>query len=134
MLRSIGSVAAGFVIMAVIVMVGTMAMVAAFVPGGLGAMRRGGQAAAPTPTPRYYALNIALSFAAAVVGGWVAALMANGDTTAHLAALAALILAMGLVSAFSSGSDRQPRWYRLVIPLVGVAGVAASGLLAQPGR
>jgi hypothetical protein len=53
MVRGVAAVIAGFLIMAAIVMAGTFALVAAFVPGGVAAMRamRDNPAAMPKPTP-----------------------------------------------------------------------------------
>jgi peptidoglycan/LPS O-acetylase OafA/YrhL len=132
MVRSIAAVAGGFIAMTILVMAGTMALVAAFVPGGLAAMRGAGAASAPSPTPRYYAMNIALSFLAALVGGWVTTRIAIRTPAAHIAALGALLLAMGAVSAFSPGNEQQPGWYKLLIPVVGICGVAASLLFVNP--
>ena len=48
-------------------------------------------------------------------------------------ALGAVVIAMGIVRAFMPGSERQPEWYKFVIPLVGLVGIALSALLF-PGR
>src|SRR5437868_3420366 len=112
--------------MAIVVMIGTVALVAAFVPGGAAAMRSGAGMSGPPPSMRYYASNIALSLVAAMVGGWLTARIASHAIAGHLIALAAVVLVMGFVSAVSPGSSRQPMWYKLVIPLVGIAGVAVS--------
>src|SRR4051812_347356 len=113
MLRSFAAVIGGFLTMTVLVMLGTFALMAAFVPGGLQAMKamRDGAAkgaAMPVPSPRYLAMNIALSFVAAIVGGWVTTRIAARAPNGHLVALGALLLIMGVVSAFSPGSEQQP--------------------------
>jgi len=136
MLRSIMAVVAGYATMAVVVMLGTIAMMAALVPGGLKAMRAmrdGARAAMPAPTPRYLAMNIALSLVAAILGGWITTRIASRAVNGHLIALCVVVLLMSVVSAFASGSGSslQPAWYKFVIPLVGVAGVALSALLTQ---
>jgi hypothetical protein len=132
------AVVAGYATMAVVVMVGTIAMMATVVPGGLKAMRGmrdGAGAAMPAPTPRYLAMNIALSLVAAILGGWITARIASRAVNGHLIALCVVILLMSVVSAFASGSapgsSLQPVWYKYVIPLVGIAGVAVSALLTQ---
>ena len=89
-------------------------------------------ASAMTPSPRYMAMNIAFGFVAAFVGGVVTMRIAERSPNGHLIALACVVLAMGVVSMFTPGAGRQPAWYRFLIPLVGVAGVAASMVL-QPG-
>lgn len=138
MLRSIMAVVAGFSTMAVVVMVGSIAIVAAFIPGGFSAMRAlrdGTGAAMPAPTPRYLVMNIALSLVAAILGGWITARIASRAVNGHLIALCLVIVLMGVVSAFGSGSGSsvQPAWYKFVIPLVGIAGVGLSAMLTQSG-
>ena len=115
--------------MVIIVMASTFALAAAFVPGGLAAMRDPKTAAAMTPSPRYMALNLAFSFVAAYFGGVVTMRIAARSPNGHLIALACVVLAMGVVSLFMRGAERQPGWYKLVVPLVGVAGIAASTVL-----
>jgi hypothetical protein len=128
MLHSVGAVVAGFAGMALLVMAGSFVIIAAIVPGGLAAMRSNPATAMPKPTARYFIMNIALSLLAAIVGGWVTARIAAREVNAHLMALAAMILIMGIASAMTSGAA-QPRWYKLLIPPIGVAGVAISALL-----
>jgi hypothetical protein len=117
--------------MVVIVVVTMFAAMAAFVPGGLAAMRQNMDAGAMAPTPRYMAINLASGFVAALIGGLITARIAPRSPNGHLAALAAVVLAMGVVSAFMPGADRQPSWYKLVIPIMGVAGIAASALFVS---
>jgi hypothetical protein len=131
MLRSAAAVIAGYFSMLLVVMAGTMALVKTMVPGGIAAIRQNPEvAAAITPTPKYLAMNLALSFVAALLGGWVTARIATHSAPVHLTALAVLVVAMGIGSAFAPGSKRQPSWYKIAIPVIGVAGVAASALLA----
>ena len=101
-------------------------LVAVLVPGGLRAMRAAAEAksAMPEPPVLYYAANIALSFAAAVFGSWVTAQTGAPAPRNQLIALGAVILGMGVVSAFSADAKRQPTWYKWLIPLIGIAGVA----------
>lgn len=134
MLRGVAAVVAGFVTMTLIVMAGSIGLMAAFVPGGLRAMRgmHGGQPApTPTPTPQYYLLNLTMSLLAAMIGGWVTARVAGVPAGPYLAALAGIILVMGFVSASIEKASQQPTWYKVVIPLVGVAGVALSALVTM---
>ncbi len=137
MVRSVGAVVAGYAVMVILVMTGTLALMATMMPGGLQAMksmRENPQAsAAMTPTPRYLVMNLALALVAAIVGGWVTTRLAPRAPNGHLMALGAVVIAMGIVSAFMPGSERQPEWYKFVIPLVGVVGIALSALLF-PGR
>jgi peptidoglycan/LPS O-acetylase OafA/YrhL len=133
MLQGVGAVVAGFVAMTIVVMAGSMALMAAFVPGGLAAMKtmRDNPSTMPKPTPRYYVMNITLSLVAAMLGGWLTGRIAGPQPQNYLVALAVVILAMGLVSAFSPGSGMQPKWYKLLIPVIGVAGIALSTLLLR---
>jgi hypothetical protein len=119
MLRSISAVLGGYVAMAGLVLGGTAIAAAALVPGGLDAMRT--PATGPLPNS-YLSANVAVSLLAAVVGGWVAAAIAQSNAGFHVAALAALILLMGAVSGRTAGA-KQPSWYPWAIPLVGVVGV-----------
>lgn len=130
MLRSVLAVVFGFVCTALVVTIGTIAATAALVPGGLAAMRSG----APLPVPvssGYLSVNLTLSEAAAVLGGWVAARLSPAAPIGHVAALAALMLAMSVVSAATGGRAGQPAWYPGVIAAIGVIGVFAGGLLTE---
>jgi hypothetical protein len=132
MVRSIAAVVAGFFSMAILVMIGTMALVNVLVPGGISVMRekmKSGDKSMPSPSGTYLAGNLILSFFAAVIGGWVTAHIATHDVQNHLFALAGVIVLMGVVSAFTNSSTGQPGWYKYVIPLIGVAGVCANVLL-----
>ena len=136
MLRSVGSVVAGYAVMVVLVMLGTFALAAALIPGGMGAMRERMKSGQPMPAPSatYLASNLALSLAAAVVGGWVTLRLAQRAPAGHLGALCVVLVVMGVVSARMPGSELQPGWYRFAIPLVGIAGVGLSlALVPRPG-
>ncbi len=128
MLRSVGAVIGGFVAMSVLVMIATMALAVALVPGGMDAMRDRAKAALIRLPPLYLGLNVLVSFAAAIVGGLVTAKIATHAPAAHILWLGCLLLVMGVVSAFAPGNDNQPMWYKSIIPMVGVAGVAVSAL------
>ena len=125
MLQSILSIVVGYLVMAIIVMIGTIAAAAALVPGGLSAMRRA--EGPPAPTKNYLYANLALSLVAAIVGGWLTARMAPFAPFTHVAALAVLIVAMALISAKYQAA-RQPSWYSWTIAIVGVAGVLIGGI------
>jgi len=101
MVRGIAAVIVGYVIMAAIVMAGTFALVAAFVPRGVAAMRamRDNPAAVPKPTPRYYSMNIALSLVAAIVGGWVVAQIAGPAPRGYVIAPLGVAIGGGISGA-----------------------------------
>ncbi len=135
MLRSILAIVAGLVAMSVLVMAGTMAAMTAAVPGGLGAMKamRDDPSRMPPLTKRYLVLNIGVSLAAAVVGGLVTARIAGTTPDRQLESLAAMIVIMGVISANAPRAGLQPAWYKVIIPLVGVAGVAlAAAFVLRP--
>ena len=66
---------------------------------------------------------------AAMAGAFATLHLAPGAPQGHLEALAAVIVVMAVVSAFSPSAGRQPGWYKIVIPIVGVAGVWASWMM-----
>ena len=132
MLRSVAAVIAGYVVMMVIVMAGTMALMAAFVPGGMQAMRNRETIESLPPSTRYLASNIVLSLMAAIAGGWATAKVATASPTGPLIALASVMIAMGIISALAPGAKRQPGWYKVLIPLVGAGGVGLIAVWARP--
>lgn len=129
MLGSIWAVTAGFLVMTVLVILGSMVLARLLVPGAMQAMRSG-EMTMPPLTTGYLAGNLTLSLAAAVTGGYATLRLAPTSPAGHLLALGLVVLVMGVVSAKSPGSAHQPAWYRVVIPLVGVSGVALAALLA----
>lgn len=123
MVRSIGSVVAGYLAMAVIVMIGSVAAAGAMIPGGFAAARNlQGQ-----PPRNYLYANFILSLVAAIFGGWLSARMAPANPMAHAATLAAFLLVMSVVSA-KKQSRNQPAWYPWTIAAIGVGGVFLGGL------
>ena len=125
-LQNVGAVVAGYFTMVVLVMSGTMLWVAAMVPGGIKAMKGN---PTMTPTPTYLAVNLVLSLIAAMVGALVTSLVAGRDAAGPIIGLAALLLVMSVVSVFTTKGGSQPSWYKFVIPLVGLAGIAATWML-----
>ncbi len=121
MLKTIESVIAGYLAMAAVVMIGTVAAAATMIPGGLA-----GAKALDRPPPRNYLLaNLVVSFVAALVGGWVTTRMAASRPGLHAIALAVLVVLMSVVSARSQ-AKQQPKWYPWTIAVVGVAGILLS--------
>ena len=130
MIRSIGGVVAGYVTMVVLVMIGTSALVAALVPGGLATMKTMRDTPQAMPLTKAYLVgNLVLSLAAAVAGSWVMLRVAPDAPNRELLALVAVIVMMGVVSARMEAAEFQPSWYRIAIPLVGILGVALSQVL-----
>jgi hypothetical protein len=112
MVRSFLAVLSGYASMAIVVMALTPLAARLFIPEG---------AVAGAP---YLSANIAYSFAAAVLGGWVAARLAPRNPLAHGAALAGtiLILSLTMLQAGSQSGGPQPSWYPLATLVIGVAG------------
>jgi hypothetical protein len=122
-LTSIVAVVSGYLGMAVVVMIGTALAAAVLIPGGISAAKSLKEA----PPPNYLYANLALSFVAALFGGWLCARLAPNNPLVHDGALAAILLIMSLLSAKSQAS-RQPPWYPWTIAVTGVAGVVLGGL------
>jgi hypothetical protein len=128
--RALIAAVVGYAAMAILVMMGTVGWVAARYPGGIGAMRQqlraGNASAMPAPSTRYLAFNLFLSLVAATVGGAITIRLARPAPNRALLMLGALIIVMSAVSARMPDAALQPRWYRSVIGVVGLAGVVLS--------
>jgi asparagine N-glycosylation enzyme membrane subunit Stt3 len=117
-LRSIGAVVGGYLVMMVVVILTT------FLGMKLFRLKPGqGQPAAP-----YLGFNLASGLVAAVLGGWTAAWVAPAAPMAHVGVLAVLVAALGLLMA-RKPQPGQPRWYPVTIAAIGTVGVLAGGLL-----
>ena len=90
----------------------------------------------PAPTSAYLAFTLVASLVAAVAGAWTTSAVAGAPARTALLWLASVIVVMGAVSARTPSQDPQPAWYKFVIPLIGVAGVAIVALRvrAMPSR
>jgi peptidoglycan/LPS O-acetylase OafA/YrhL len=128
MLSSIWSVVFGYAAMAIIVMLGTALAAGALYPGGFSAAKK----LETPPPPAYLYANLALSFVAALAGGWVCADRAPSQPMIHVAVLAALLLVMSVFSA-KSFRGKQPSWYPKTIAAIGVLGVVGGGLIRVLG-
>lgn len=98
----------------------------------------------------WLAVSFVLSFAAAVVGGWVSKAIARTQTGPR--ALAGLVLVLGLAMAAMVAMSppppaerpadvpsmeammkaQQPVWVAVLSPIIGVAGVLLGGRLKKP--
>jgi hypothetical protein len=110
---------AGFVTMAVLVMVVT-ALLMRIAPEWVGQMGR--------PQPGYVVVNLGYSFLASAAGGYVTALMAHGNPLALVLGLALVVLMMSALSALQS-RGKQPIWYQLSLVAITPLGVLAGGLV-----
>lgn len=122
MLRSIASVVAGYLVMAVIV-VASMALLASAM----------GLTQTSTPPVSFMIASVALGAVAAVAGGWVCARLAPAPVSRHVNILVALVVVLGLLSAAGSlaTSNPPPLAYNLALPVVGAAGAWFGGRLGM---
>jgi hypothetical protein len=131
MVRSILSVFAGFVLMAVLVMIATglAAKMMLHAPDMRSAMKL-------KPTPAYLAVNLIYSGFFAMAGGFAAAILAGRAPVMHALALAALMFVLGLVSLFQNTDSQQPRWYAVTLlvlgPVCAILGGYLQSLRAHP--
>lgn len=81
-------------------------------------------------TPGYFGTTIAYRTAAALIGGYLAALIAKHAPMKYIYALAALGCATVVLPAFA-GEDALPVWYRIVLAVVIPAGVVVGGRMRK---
>lgn len=122
MLRSILAVVAGYATLFVLATAATVAL--AFIVPELAA-----ETPEASPPAWYIAFNLAYSALFAVVAGYVTATLARREELRHAAALAALILLLGVPYIFIMRGGIQPLWYLVALPLFGAAGAVAGGAL-----
>ncbi|HYH81837.1 MAG TPA: hypothetical protein VEX86_18665 [Longimicrobium sp.] len=111
--------------MVLIVLVGSVAVAALLVPGGLEAMQASTRPQLPAA---YLAANLVLSFGAAVAGGWLTARIGAYAPLKHAAVLATVIALMS-IPMLSAPQPGQPSWYGWAIAAAGVIGSLAGGAL-----
>jgi hypothetical protein len=110
---------AGFVTMAVLVMVITAAL-AKLTPGWV--------AEQGNPHPGYVFVNLGYSFLTAAAGGYITAWAAIANPLVHVLALAVVVLVLAALSALQS-RGKQPIWYALALVAISPFGVLAGGLV-----
>lgn len=121
--RSILAIVAGYASMAVAVIALTV-LVKRKAPQWMGSEGK--------PNPTYMYANLFYSFGAAMIGGFVAAVLAPRAPLAHACALASLVFVLAIVSALQMGT-RQPRWYQLALAIVGPLGTIFGGMVQALG-
>jgi hypothetical protein len=109
-IRSVLVVLGSFLAMAFVVIVTTALSARAL-------LGRGAPGSPPSLTPGYLAANLTCSALAALLGGWLAAHYAPSAPQTHVAALAVLMISLGLASMRQSIAAGQPRWYAMVLLL-----------------
>jgi hypothetical protein len=127
MLRTIGAVVAGYVVMAAGVLLATIIATR---------LMLGGSMLDPSirPTPSYLAVNVVYSWAFALLGGYLASSLAAQRRLMHASILAALILLFSLKTLVSFPAAGQPTWYPYAIAIGGSACVLVGGILRAGKR
>jgi hypothetical protein len=121
--RSIVAVIAGYAIMAAVVIALTV-LIKRKAPQWMGARGK--------PNATYIYTNLLYSFGAAMIGGFVTALIAPRSPLAHACMLAALVFVLAVVSAVQIG-DKQPRWYQAALAFIGPLGAIFGGMVLAMG-
>ena len=117
-LRSVGAVLAGLVAAGATVMLLTAAAVLLFFDGDFSA----------PPTGPYVTVNLAYTFGAGALGGWVTARLAARSEVIHGVALAALMVVLTLVGGTGGGAVGVPAWYDTAVMVLGPLGVLGGAL------
>jgi hypothetical protein len=117
-LKGIGAVLVGLTTGMVVVMVLTYLAALILFEGDLTA----------PPTQPYLVLNIAYSFSAATLAGWLAARLAGSKPLVHAAGVAALILVLSSGGGSSPGVG-VPEWYGLALTVLMPVGALFGGWL-----
>jgi xanthine/uracil permease len=91
----------------------------------------------PVAPPAFLVYSLAMGFLAAVLGGYVAAVIARGFGRA-VVVLAGLLLVLGLATAVAGalgvgdpGQGQEPPWFAFTLPFLGCAGVLLGGRLKR---
>jgi peptidoglycan/LPS O-acetylase OafA/YrhL len=125
MFRSILAILAGYVAMTVVTLLSVLVLAWAF------GHPLDPKAPPAVPSTRYMLCNLAVSFAGAILGGFVAARLGSRSPLRHALALGAVVLVLGAAYAVRGWGGVQPEWYLMVLPLAGAGGSAVGGSLAR---
>jgi hypothetical protein len=126
-LRSVAAIVAGYGVMSLTVIGGTIIAASLFVPGGMPAVAGGALTGLPAA---YLAANLATGALGAVLGGWLTARIAAVAPLGHAAVLAVFPATLALGAATTNmPAGPQPGWYPIAIGVIGVAGVLTGGKL-----
>ena len=112
------SVVLGYVVMLVAVLAGQVAFTAL----GLGLMAQPSE----QPDTGYFAFNLSTGFFFLMIGGYVTALLAGHAELKHALGLAALSIAMCIVSMVKYAGD-QPLWYSIALMFLSIPGALVGG-------
>ena len=125
MFRSIFAVLAGYVAMSLAVMAGSAVLSAVFHDNSRTAETR------DVPTLSMI-LELIWALPSAILGGFVTAHLARRARAAHAVALAGLVLVLAIGFALIDMGDPIPIWFRVLLPVVAVAGVLVGSRLVSP--
>lgn len=124
MLRSLFAIIGGYISMSVGIIL-TTAVVARVLP----AIIENGQ-----PSPNYIAANLAYSAFFAVVGGYVAGLIAGREPLKHaiiLAVVCALFFLLYIGAPTPKDQPPTPIWYKIGLLVISVPSITLGGFLRQ---
>lgn len=124
MLNSVLAVLGGFVAMTALIMIATI--IAARVMLGT---RGREDMMKMKPTPAFTAVNLIYSAAFAILGGFITARIAHHAPLQHALALAAVMFAMAVFSFFLQRKSNEPRWYGVVLMILGPVCASLGGYL-----
>lgn len=123
-LRTAAAILAGFLLMVLIVMVGTIVATTFFVTEEIAEMRE----LTVTLPAGYLVANLVISLLAAVAGGWLASRLDGPGRWRPVLGMAALVFLTSLFNMRSpAGSGGTLAWYPWVILVIGVAGTLLGG-------
>ena len=123
MLRSILSVVAGYVTMAVVVMVGVGVLTLTFPE-----YKQAPETRVTPVTPMV--LELVWAMVSAIAGGWVTTRLARRSVR-PVVALAVVVLVLGAVYGLTADRGLMPGWFLLMLPPVSAIGVVAGGHLGR---
>jgi len=118
MIRSLLSVALGYVVMLVAMIVGDTALTA-LAPG---VMPQPGE----PPDPVYFAFKLGTGFFFIMAGGYMTALLAGRQELIHALGLGALSVAMSILEAIYY-PGQQPLWYSIALMFLSIPSVLIGG-------
>ena len=129
--RSVVAVVGGYIVLAVVT--AALNLLAAVALGVPVTMDMG--TATERPPTLYSAVNLILSLPAAILGGYVTAVIARRAPVIHATVLGVLVLVLGAgyqltqLVGRAEGSVTEPVWYLLLLPALGFVGALAGGFL-----
>ena len=124
MIRSVLSILAGYVLMAVLIMVATVVSARLMLHvSGVDEMRT------MKPTVTYMIVNLGYSGVFAVLGGFAAAALAKRAPLIHALILAVIMIGMGIALMFSNTGNEEPGWYSRALLVLGPGGALLGGYL-----